>query len=188
MPQAIAGANFHIGIIAGKVERRDAGDDAQRLAQRIEVDAGAGAVGIFALQQMRDAAGELDHFEAALDVAAGVGNRLAVLGGEQRREAVEFLLHQVEKLEHARARGAAGWWRPRPAAPPARIGDRVLDLGMLGQRDPRLDLAGIGIEDVAEAARPALDGLAADEMADLTHRGSPVAAPAAAPVARMGLA
>jgi hypothetical protein len=44
LPQAIAGANFHIGIIAGKVERRDSGDDAERLAHRIDVDAGAGAL------------------------------------------------------------------------------------------------------------------------------------------------
>ena len=75
-----------------EIERRDAGDDAERLAQRIEVDAGAGAFGVFALQQMRDAAGELDHLEAALDVALGVGEGLAVLGGQQPGEVVVFLL------------------------------------------------------------------------------------------------
>ena len=39
-----------------EVERGDAGADAERLAHRIDVDAGAGAVGIFALQRLRDAA------------------------------------------------------------------------------------------------------------------------------------
>ena len=73
-----------------EVERRDAGDDAERLAQRIEIDAGAGAVAELALHQVRDAAGELDHLEPALDVALGVGEGLAVLGGEQPGEVVVF--------------------------------------------------------------------------------------------------
>ena len=38
-----------------EVERRDAGDDAERLAHRIDVDAGAGAVGVLALHQVRRA-------------------------------------------------------------------------------------------------------------------------------------
>ena len=38
----------------GEIERRDAGADAKRLAHRIDVDAGAGADGIFALQRLRD--------------------------------------------------------------------------------------------------------------------------------------
>ena len=55
-------------------------------------------------EEMRDAAGELDHFEPALDVALGVGEGLAVLGGEQPGEAVVLLLRQLEELEqHARA-------------------------------------------------------------------------------------
>src|SRR5258708_27193025 len=37
--------------------RRDAGDDAERLPHRIDVDAGTGPFGIFALPQMRNAAG-----------------------------------------------------------------------------------------------------------------------------------
>ena len=52
----------------------------------------------------------------------------------------------------------------------AAIDDRVLDLGVLGQRDLGLHLAGIGIEHIAEPPRTALDLLAADEMADLAHR------------------
>ena len=40
LPQASASGNIHIGTITGKVERRDAGDHAQRLAQGPVVDAG----------------------------------------------------------------------------------------------------------------------------------------------------
>src|SRR4030081_2545931 len=66
LPQAMAGGDFHIGVMAGEIEGRDAGDHAERLPHRIDVDAGPGAFGVLALHQMRDAAGEFDHFEAAL--------------------------------------------------------------------------------------------------------------------------
>ena len=48
---------------------------------------------------MRDAARKLDHFESALDVAFGVGDGLAVLGGQELGEAVELLVHEFEELE-----------------------------------------------------------------------------------------
>jgi len=50
-----------------------------------------------------------------------------------------------------------------------RVGDGVLDLGMLGERNLGLHLAGVGVEDVAEAPGNPFDLFAADEMADLTH-------------------
>jgi hypothetical protein len=117
---------------------------------------------------MRDAAGELHHFDATLDVTARVGNGLAVLGGEQLGEIVVFLLDQLKELEHHA--GAA----LRIGRSPGRlgrlgIGNGVLDFGMLGERDPGLHLAGVGIEDVAETPGDALDSLAADEMANITH-------------------
>ena len=39
LPQAMALANIHIGTIAGKLNGRDPGDDAQRLADLVDVDA-----------------------------------------------------------------------------------------------------------------------------------------------------
>ena len=62
-----------------EVERGDPGDDAERLAHRVHVDAGAGGVGELALQQVRRADAELGDLEAALHVALGVGQGLAVL-------------------------------------------------------------------------------------------------------------
>ena len=64
----------------GKIEWRDAGDDPERLAKRIDVDARAGPFRIFALQQVRDPADEFDNLEAALDIALGVHDHLAVFG------------------------------------------------------------------------------------------------------------
>ena len=156
-----------------KVERRDAGHNAERLAQRIEVDAGAGARAELALEQVRDAAGELDHFEAALEVALGVGERLAVLAGEKFCERLELLLNQLQKLEqHARPplRIGGGPRRLRRL----RIGDCLRDFRRRGEGDLGLHLAGVRIEYVAEAPGDALHLFAADEVADLAHGPSPV--------------
>ena len=103
-----------------EVERGDAGDDAERLAHRIDVDAGAGAVGELALHHVRRADADLDHFQAALDVALGVGDGLAVLARQDFGQLVIVALRPVRGTSSARARGAAGWSPPRPAAPPWR--------------------------------------------------------------------
>ena len=81
-PQAIAGAHIHIGHHRREVERRDPGDDAERLADRVDVDPGRGLLGEVALEQRRDPAAVLDHLEPARDLALRVGEDLAVLGGE----------------------------------------------------------------------------------------------------------
>src|SRR3546814_7703025 len=53
---------------------------------------------------MRRAAGELDHVEAALDVAMRVGDHLAVLRREQMREFLLMSLdHRLEIEQDARA-------------------------------------------------------------------------------------
>ena len=120
LPAAMAGAHFHSGIMAGKLNGVMPGDDAERLAHRVDVDAGAGALGVLALQQVRDADGELDDLEAALDVALGVGDGLAVLAGEQFGQARHTRVAPAPGTSSARGRGAAGWSRPRPAARPWR--------------------------------------------------------------------
>ena len=61
---------------------------------------GPALVGELALQQMRDAAGELDDLEAALDIALGVRDRLAVLGGEQPRQRLHLAIDELQKLHH----------------------------------------------------------------------------------------
>ena len=172
LPQASAGREFPHRDHRREVERRNAGDDAERLAHGKQVDARTGAFGVLALEEMRNAAGELDDFQAALHVALGVGERLAVLGGQKPRQLVELLVRELEELhEHARAALRIG----RRPARLRRFGNRdgVLDFGMLGQRDLGLHLAGIGIENVAEPSRSPLHLFAADEVADLAHAVSP---------------
>ena len=125
-----------------EIEGRDAGDDAERLAHGVEVDAGAGAFGELALEQVGDAAGELGDLETALDVAARIRERLAVLAGQEPGELVELPLHQLEEPEqHARAPLRVG-------RGPGRLGrlrrrDRALDLGAIRKGDLGLHLAGV---------------------------------------------
>ena len=172
LPQAIAGASFHKGIIAGKVERGDAGDDAERLAHRIEIDAGAGAVGIFALHQMRDAEREFDHFDAALDVALGVGDRLAVLAREDVGELIVVPGDEVEEF-HQHAGAALRIDRAPSQLRLGRVLDRGADLGLGGERHMRAHRAVHRLEDFRRASRLAGDMLAADEMPILDHVSLP---------------
>src|SRR3546814_1084283 len=83
----------------GEVERRDPGDHADRLAHRIDVDPRPGALGIFALQGVRDAAREFDHVEPALHVAARIGHHLAVFGRQQMREFLERSEEHTSELQ-----------------------------------------------------------------------------------------
>ena len=151
-----------------EVERGDARDHAQRLAHGIDVDAGARAPGVFALDRMRDAAGELDDLEAALHVALGVCDHLAMLAGQQLGQFVHTRLDQPLELEHDA--GAT----LRIAAGPALTGGlgglhRAIHLGFGGQLHAGLHLTGVRIEDVAEPARGAGDALTVDEVVDVAH-------------------
>ncbi len=82
-----------------EVERGDAGDDAQRLAHRPHIDPRSDPLGKLALEQLRCAADEVDHFESALQVPTGIGEYLAVFAGEQFREAPQVLLDQAFESE-----------------------------------------------------------------------------------------
>ena len=155
-----------------EIERRDAGDDAQRLAHGVEVDPRPSAFGVLALEQLRNAAGELNHLDAALDVALGVSQYLAVFGGEELREAVVLLRDQLEELEHHAC--AALWIGRRPGGLRGlRVRDDLLDFGLAGERDLGLHLAGVRIEDVAASAGRPLDLFSADEMSDFAHENAP---------------
>ena len=155
-----------------EVEGRDAGGDAERLAHRIHVDAGAGGVGEFALQEMRRADAEFGDLKAAHHVAAGVRQGLAVLAGEGLGELVHVAVEECYELHH----------HPRPAlrvgGAPGGLGGGGrahggVELGGGGQCHPGLNLAGGGIEDLGAAARCAGNALAVDEVADLVHELSP---------------
>ena len=102
------------GDHGGEVEWRDAGDDAERLAHGPAVDAGADLLGELAFEEVGDAGGELDVFEAAGGFASGVGEDFAVLGGDEGGELVEAPLEEFAEAEQdagaaeGRLRGPVG--------------------------------------------------------------------------------
>ena len=150
------------------------GDDAERLPDRVHVDAGRTCSVKLALEQRRDAARELDHLEAARDLAQRVGEDLAVLGGDQPRELVAVLVDELadaeEELralrERDRAPGREGRLRGRDGAVDL-LDRREVDLGCL--------LAGGRVEDAAAAARLPGHGPAVDPVADPLHVAWPAA-------------
>ena len=148
-----------------EVERRDPRDHAERLAQRIDVDARAGALGVLPLEQVGDADGELDDLDAALDVALGVRNGLAVLEAEQLGQFLGVGVDQFDELHHHP--GAA---LRVPGGPLFlgfdRRGDGGVDVGRAGEDDLRLRLAGAGVHHVGGPGGRQLGALAVDEVGD----------------------
>ena len=114
---------------------------------------------------MRNAERELHDLDAALDIALGVGNGLAVLAGQHFGQLVIVARHQFEEFHHHASpalRIGRGPFRLR------RLGilDRRAQFGLGGQRHLGLDVAGHRLEDVRDPPRSALDLAAADEMSD----------------------
>ena len=62
-----------------EIERGDTSDHAERLAHAPVVDTASDLFGIIALEQVWDATGKFNDFDAALDFALRVGKHLAVL-------------------------------------------------------------------------------------------------------------
>jgi len=119
---------------------------------------------------MGNAAGELHHVEAALDVAAGIGQHLAVLGREPLRQLLGARLDQAAELEQHPGATLRIERRPR-ALGAGRRGDRGIHHPGVAEADPALDLAGVGIEDVAPARRRPRQSRSVDEMGDVVHGG-----------------
>ena len=139
-----------------EVERRDHGDDAEALPDRVDVDAGRGVLGEPALEQVRDAAGELGDLEPAGDLAEGVVEDLAVLAGDQLGDALLVAVEQLAELEqHLRALGERDG---APAVSPRLLGsgDHLVDQVGRGEIECSGDLSGCGVVDVAGAVRGAL--------------------------------
>ena len=119
-----------------------------------------------------DADAELDHLDAALDVALGVGDGLAVLAGEDVCQGVVFAVGELEELhQHADAALRVG------GGPADLRGLGVLDglakfvLG--GQRDTGAHRAVHRLHDVLLATAGAGDALAADEVTVFDHVSLP---------------
>jgi hypothetical protein len=77
-------------------------------------------------------------------------------------------LNKLQELEHHA--GAALRIGGRPGREGSLgVADRLPDLCPARERDPGLNITGVGVKDIAETARCALYCFAADEMTDFTH-------------------
>ena len=74
---------------AGEVERRDGGDDAERLAQHMLVDATGDVFGVVAHHQRGNARRHLDVLDAAPQLALRLRQRLAALLRRQAGDLVK---------------------------------------------------------------------------------------------------
>ncbi len=122
---------------------------------------------------MRNTRREFDDLDTALDIPLGVGDGLAVLGGQQCREGIHLVLHERQELHQhpgplLRVEGGPHPLRLR------RVRDDCIDLGLTRQRYPGLHLAGIRVEDIAEVARGPGDMLSAYVVSEFANHASPV--------------
>ena len=148
-----------------EVEGRDAHGHAERLADGVHVDAGARVGGELTLEQVRGARGELHDLDAALDVALGVREGLAVLLGEHGGQLVHVLVDQVDPAQQDAA--AALRVQPRPRGEALLGGGQGgVDLLGGGQRHAPRHAARGRVVDVAVPAGGALAPLAVHEVGD----------------------
>jgi hypothetical protein len=165
LPQTIAIGNIHSGHHRREVERRDAGDDAERLPERVGVDAGAHVLGELALQELGCAARVLDDVDAARKLAGRIRQHLAVLARDDCHDLVGALLEQRLETEHDARSG-----QRRRGGPTGKGGfggiDRAPDLGGGRKRNARSERTGRRCVDVAKAARCSGCALAADPMGE----------------------
>ena len=153
-----------------EVEWRDAGDHAERLADLVDVDARRRLLAEAALDEVRDAARELEVLEAAGDLAERIRRDLAVLRGEERRELLPVRLDEVPHPEQdVRAPGE----RRGPPRGECRLRGRHPGVDLLdrGEVDGPGDDAAGRIVDRSRAARCSDDRLSADPVADPLQRG-----------------
>ncbi len=154
-----------------EVEGSDPDHHAEWLADREDVDASGGLLAEAALQELRDAARELDVLEPASHLAQGVGGHLAMLRGEVRRDVRSVGVHEVPDAEHD-----LGPLRERRRAPAGKGSLCGADGGvhLLGRGEINLagELARCRVVDGALATRTTGDRLAADPVMDSIDAGS----------------
>ena len=85
---------IHIGTMAGKLK------DSERLAVGPAVDLGADIAAVLALQEMRNTAGEIDHIDAAGELAESVGVGFAVLSRDRAGDRVGVTIQKLLEAEH----------------------------------------------------------------------------------------
>ena len=121
---------------------------------------------------MRNADGELDHFQPALNVAQAVRDRLSVLGRKQFGQRLHFLGDDFEELDHHAGTALRVLRGPRRLRCLG-VGHDLRDFGCAGEGDARLNLARMRSVNVREPAGLALDPLAPCKMVNRAHDAPP---------------
>ena len=170
LPQAIAIGNIHSGIIAGKLNGVMPAHTPQGLQQCVRVDAVGHVVGQLAQLQVADAGCVLDNLEAAEHVAFGIGERLALLGGQDGRQLLHVLADQLLVLQEDAGARADRCLAPRPERA-ARGGDGGIDLVRSRERHAREQLLRRRVDDVAPLLRAGLHELAVDQQRNARNVG-----------------
>ena len=183
-PRVVLGGLEDEGVAAGdrvgqeperdhrrEVERRDRGDDADRLADHLDVDAGGDAFERLALEQVRDRRRRLDRLDPAADLAVGVGERLAHVGADQRDQFVAAPQQRLAQGEH-RARPRCGGSVAPAGLRRARRLDRRVDVGGAESGTRGDDLAGGRVDVVERLDSVGRRPLAADVVPQQRRRGS----------------
>ncbi len=167
LPQAMAMGKNHIGTMAGKLNGVMTATTPS--GWRIECTSTfVDALSVEpALQQVRNAASELDDLEAAADLAEGVAEDLAVLRGEDRGKLCLTRVEQLAELEeHLRSFGQR---RSPPLAKRARCcANRCVDVVRSGEQNGFRHCAGGGVGDVTAARSVAYVRLSVHPVGD--HR------------------
>jgi len=152
----------------GKIEWRDTGANANRLADRVAVHPASDIFRKVATQQMRDACHELDHFDAPGHFPAGVRQHLAMLGCQNGRQIVGIVFQKLAVFHH------------HPSACQRRCGcparqrllrgrDRLADIFVTGQIDLTRQLTRRGVKDIALPAARSGNRFAVDKMLHGVH-------------------
>ena len=149
-----------------EVERRDAGDDAERLADRVDVDAGRGLLGVLALQERRHAAANSITSSPRVTSPSASESTLPCSAVRMLRDFLAVLVDELADREEE-----LGPLRERDRAPGLEGLLRGLNRGvdLLDRREVELARlpAGRRVVDGARAPRGSGDAAAADPVADL---------------------
>ncbi len=172
LPAAMATGKNHIGHHGREVEGADDPDHAERLAQRVHVDAGGGLRAVPALEQVAETAGELDDLLAAGHLAQRVGVHLAVLGGDERRELVLAGVEQLAEGEHHLRTTRQGRRAPGRRGPGGG-GDDPLGVVAPRQRHLAAHLSGRGVGHVRGALGGACEPGSVHPVLDHVGHGAP---------------
>ena len=150
LPQAIATGNIQSGTIDGKLNgvMPTQTPTGWRLVSQSTL--GAMFSQRLAHEQAGDAAGELDHLDAALHLGPRLGERLAVLARDQGRQLLEACLRSARGNGTGRGPARPPASRSRPAGR-RRAAHRPVDLLGRAIGHFRLHAAGRRIEDLAAA-------------------------------------